>query len=53
VLVGRIRPDTACEGLALWIVNNNLRKEAGGPERDSDRRAALERRPGTSVVFGS
>jgi aspartate-semialdehyde dehydrogenase len=28
VLVGRIRRDTAGEGLALWIVNDNLRKGA-------------------------
>jgi aspartate-semialdehyde dehydrogenase len=28
VLVGRIRPDTAGEGLALWIVCDNLRKGA-------------------------
>ena len=28
VLVGRIRTDTAGEGLALWIVNDNLRKGA-------------------------
>jgi aspartate-semialdehyde dehydrogenase len=28
VLVGRIRADTAGDGLALWIVNDNLRKGA-------------------------
>jgi aspartate-semialdehyde dehydrogenase len=28
VLVGRVRRDTAGEGLALWIVNDNLRKGA-------------------------
>jgi aspartate-semialdehyde dehydrogenase len=28
VLVGRIRRDTAGEGLALWVVNDNLRKGA-------------------------
>jgi aspartate-semialdehyde dehydrogenase len=28
VLVGRIREDTAGEGLALWVVNDNLRKGA-------------------------
>jgi aspartate-semialdehyde dehydrogenase len=28
VLVGRIRRDTAGDGLALWIVNDNLRKGA-------------------------
>ena len=28
VLVGRIRQDTAGEGLALWVVNDNLRKGA-------------------------
>jgi aspartate-semialdehyde dehydrogenase len=28
VLVGRIRRDTAGDGLSLWIVNDNLRKGA-------------------------
>jgi aspartate-semialdehyde dehydrogenase len=28
VLVGRVRRDTAGEGLALWVVNDNLRKGA-------------------------
>ena len=28
VLVGRIRRDTAGDGLALWVVNDNLRKGA-------------------------
>jgi aspartate-semialdehyde dehydrogenase len=28
VLVGRIRRDTAGDGLALWAVNDNLRKGA-------------------------
>jgi aspartate-semialdehyde dehydrogenase len=28
VLVGRVRRDTAGDGLALWVVNDNLRKGA-------------------------
>ena len=28
VLVGRVRKDTAGDGLALWVVNDNLRKGA-------------------------